>query len=94
MRPGLGEVHAFDRRPGPLLRHLQSGVGAAAGLLVVDHAALDHAARRAGAQADEVEGAPAIELADKDGHLGGADLHGTDQSGLRNHVWVWVGRGW
>jgi hypothetical protein len=88
VRPGLRQVDDLDRCARPLLRGLNGGMRAGARLLVVDHAALDHAARLAGAEADDVEGAPAREFTHEDGHLGGADFDGTDESGLRNHVSV------
>ena len=35
---------------------------------------------------------PRVSSPDEDGHLGGADFDGADESGLRNHVCVWVGK--
>ena len=82
MSPGHAEIHAGDLDVGGLLR-LDDGVAnILGGLIVVHDFALAHAPGGAVAQADDVERASLVHLADDDAHLGGANVEADDDRGL------------
>ena len=85
MRAALREKHLPHPRACAPLRLLQRRVDALGRGLEVHDRALAHAARWTLAEPDEAEAAPARDLSDDDGDLGGADLDGADEFGPREH---------